>query len=147
MQLLSSDAQGSGAVLTQNDHQTFIAMEIVWNAASTFIRISMLLLYIRIFAISWFRILCWAILVVNILAMISTILATCLICRPIMYSFDKTIPNGHCGDVFSFENYTALLSFILNLIIVLLPMPMLWGLPLQKNKKIGLSIVFGMGIT
>lgn len=107
----------------------------------------MLLLYIRIFAIRWFRTLCWAVLGFSVLAMISIILGTCLICRPIMYSFDKTIPNGHCGNLLSFENYTAILSVILDLIIVVLPMPMLWGLQLQRKKKIGLSIVFGMGIT
>lgn len=107
----------------------------------------MLLLYIRIFAIPWFRTLCWAVLILNVLAMISIILGTCLICRPIMYSFDKTIPNGHCGDLFSFENYTAIMSVILDFIVVLLPMPMLWGLQLQRKKRIGLSIVFGMGIT
>lgn len=105
----------------------------------------MLLLYIRIFAVPWFRTLCWVVVALNIMTLISVILGTCLICRPITYSFDKTIAGGSCGDLLQFELYTAISNLIADSITVILPMPMLWRLQMQKKKKVQLSIVLGMG--
>lgn len=105
----------------------------------------MLLFYIRIFAVRRFRMICWAFVALNLATLLSVILGTCLICRPITYSFDKSIPNGHCGDLLGFEMYTTICNMISDSIIVTLPMPMLWGLQMQTKKKIGLSFVLGMG--
>jgi hypothetical protein len=118
----------------------------VWNAAAVSVRISMLLFYIHIFAVRRFRMMSWAVVALNLATLMSIILSTCLICRPITYSFEKTLPNGHCGDLVSFELYPAIWNLISDSIIVILPMPMLWGLELQRKKKIGLSIVFGVGV-
>ncbi len=88
---------------------------------------------------------CWTLIAVNMAMLVSVILVVCLICKPIAYSFDKTIPDGHCGDLSKFELYTAILNLIMDSIIVILPMPMLWRLQMQTKKKIGLIIVLGMG--
>jgi hypothetical protein len=63
-----------------------------------------------------------------------------------MYILDKTIPNGHCGDLASFGLYTAITTLISDAMVVVLPMPMLWRLQMETKRKIGLSVVFGMGI-
>lgn len=105
----------------------------------------MLLLYIRIFPIRSFRRICWTIAGLNAAIFISVVLATCLICRPITYSFDKTIPHGKCGDLDRFENYTAIVSLFADTTIVVLPMPMLWRLQMEVRKKVGISIILGMG--
>lgn len=105
----------------------------------------MLLLYIRIFTVRSFKLICQAFIVVNILNLISVILSVCLICKPYSYSFDKTIPGGHCGSLTSFELYTAIFNLLADLIIVLLPMPMLWRLQMQTKRKVGISLIFAMG--
>jgi len=122
-----------------------VAIDITWNAATVSVRASMLLLYIRIFVVRSFGMICWTLIAVNMAMLVSVILVVCLICRPIAYSFDKTIPDGHCGDLLKFELYTAILNLIMDSIIVILPMPMLWRLQMQTKKKIGLIIVLGMG--
>ena len=78
--------------------------------------------------------------------LVSILLATLLICSPVTYSFDKTTPGGHCGDLTSFELYTAILNLVLDFIIVTLPMPMLWSLQMRTKQKVGISIVLGIGI-
>ncbi|KAL8704957.1 MAG: hypothetical protein Q9201_001903 [Fulgogasparrea decipioides] len=123
----------------------FIAIEIVWNAATICVRVSMLLLYMRIFPVRKFHLICWANVGFNGLVFMSIVLGTCLICTPITWSFDKSDPNGKCGDLQSFERYTAVMSLITDAIIVVLPMPMLWGLQMKMQKKVGISIVFGLG--
>lgn len=105
----------------------------------------MILLYIRIFATRIFRYICWCVVGINLVTLLSIILASCLICRPITYSFDKTTPNGKCGDLASYELYTAVMSLIADLMVVVLPMPMLWRLQMGSRKKIELSIIFGIG--
>ncbi|KAL8730562.1 MAG: hypothetical protein Q9166_004016 [cf. Caloplaca sp. 2 TL-2023] len=123
----------------------FIAIEIVWNAATGCVRVSMLLLYIRIFPVRNFRNICWANVGLNALVFVSIVLGTCLICTPITWSFDKSDPNGKCGNLLKFERYTAVMSLITDAIIVVLPMPMLWRLQMKLQKKIGISVVFGLG--
>ncbi len=120
-------------------------IEIVWNAATVSIRISMLLFYIRIFVVRRFRTICWIFIALNLMTLISVIFASCLICQPILYGFDKTIPGGHCGNLAQFELFTGIMSLVSDSVIVILPMPMIWRLQMHTKNKVGISIVFGMG--
>ena len=87
---------------------------------------------------------CWIIAAFNIASLIAVIFSICLICRPYSYSFLKT-GDGYCGNLVSLDTYTAVWNLIADTVIVVLPMPMLWGLQLQTKKQVGLSIVFGVG--
>ena len=88
---------------------------------------------------------CWILIAANMAMLISVILLVCLICNPIAYIFDKTIPDGHCGDLLQFELYTSISNLTMDAITVILPMPIHWRLQMQTKKKIGLTIVLGMG--
>ncbi|CAG8953634.1 hypothetical protein HYFRA_00010093 [Hymenoscyphus fraxineus] len=123
----------------------FIIIDIVWNAASVAVRASMLLLYIRIFIVKPFQLVCWILIGINITILVSVILAVFLICKPLSYSFAPVTPGGHCGSLSSFELYTAVTSLINDFVIVVLPMPVLWRLQMAKKRKVGLAVVFGMG--
>jgi hypothetical protein len=81
-----------------------------------------------------------AYLAFNIAHLISIIFSTCFICRSMMYRFDKTIPNGHCGDLVSFRLYTAITTLISDAMVVVLPMPMLWGLQMQTKKRLASAV-------
>ena len=41
---------------------------------------------------------------------------------------------------------SAVINLIADLIMVVLPMPILWGLQMSKGKKLTISIVVGLGI-
>ncbi len=68
-----------------------------------------------------------------------------LICRPIALNWDKTL-KGHCGDTTSQEIASASINMVLDLSIVILPMPVLWGLQLPLRKKVWLSGVLSIGL-
>ena len=55
------------------------------------------------------------------------ILATLLICRPLAYNWNPTI-NGTCGDTHKLYLSGGIVNLLLDVSIVILPMPMLWGL-------------------
>lgn len=124
----------------------YIAINTLWVGAAVSVRISIILLCVRIFPIRQFRLASWIVIAINLTTFLSIFLASCLICRPIYYAFDRTIPNGRCGDLKRFELYTATMSLLLDLLVVVLPLPMLWRLQMKKKKKIQLSIVFGTGM-
>ncbi|KAL8969891.1 MAG: hypothetical protein Q9197_004102 [Variospora fuerteventurae] len=124
----------------------FIAINTLWVGAAVTVRISIILLCVRIFPLRQFRLASWLVIALNVLTFLSIFLASFLICTPIYYAFDKTIPNGRCGDQRKFELFTAIMSLLLDLLLVVLPLPMLWRLQMKRKKKIQLSFVFGTGM-
>ena len=68
-----------------------------------------------------------------------------LICRPVAFNWDKSIKGGHCITGTGPYLSAAIISMSTDVIIVILPMPMLWGLQMPISKKLALTIIFGMG--
>lgn len=75
---------------------------------------------------------------------ITIILETLLICRPFAYFWDKSI-HGTCGNEVITYLTAGIFNLIIDVIIVILPMPMLWGLQMPMAKKIALTGIFGIG--
>ena len=120
---------------------------IIWVASVTFIRASIVFLYIHIFPTRVFRRICYMVLVANLVFFVSTVLADCLICKPISYRWDRVVGGtGSCGNEKSLDLFIGIFNLILDVIAVVLPMPVLWGLKLDIAKKVKLSGMFGMGI-
>ena len=121
---------------------------IIWVASVTFIRASIIFLYIRIFPTRVFRRICYVILIANLVFFIGTVLGDCLICKPISHRWNHVVGGtGSCGDPKSLDLFIGIFNLILDVIAVVLPMPVLWGLKLDMAKKVKLSGMFGMGIT
>lgn len=119
---------------------------IIWVASVTFIRASIVFLYVRIFPTKMFRRICYVVLVVNFVFFVGTVLADCLICQPISYRWDRVIGGkGSCGDQKSLDLFIGIFNLLLDVTVVVLPMPILWGLKMAVGKKVMLSGMFGMG--
>ena len=59
--------------------------------------------------------------------MTAVVLATLLICRPLTYNWDHTV-NGTCGNTYALYLGGGIANLLLDVAIVVFPMPMLWGL-------------------
>lgn len=94
----------------------------------------------RSFNISVAVVLCivwaWAIMV---------ILECFLLCRPFAYNWDKSV-GGSCGDRRAAFIVAGVLNVITDLMVMGLPLPHVWTLKLNMQKKIGLTSVFCVGI-
>lgn len=42
--------------------------------------------------------------------------------------------------------YIAILNLLQDVVVVVLPMPILWGLQMARSRKVALSSIFGIGI-
>ena len=114
--------------------------------AVTTIRVSIVLLYIHIFRIRHFLHVCYSVVAFNVLFFMTTILAQCLICRPLSYRWDYTIEGGSCGDEKALSLYIAIVNLLQDVIVVVLPMPVLWSMRLARARKVALSCIMGLGI-
>lgn len=112
----------------------------------TTIRAAIILLYTQLFTYRTFSLISYTILAVNVTFGVSAIIANCLICRPIQYRWSPNIVTGICGDVKALDLDTAILNLLHDVVLVVLPIPILWRLQLASTKKVILICTFGIGI-
>ena len=129
-----------------NSTQLFFISHILWAIAVTLIRSSIILLYIRIFPARPFRLTCYAVLTLNGAFFISSIIDQCLLCIPVSCRWDSRIRCSYCDNQNTIDLFNASINLLLDITLVILPTPVLWGLQMAVSKKATLSGMFGLGI-
>ncbi|KAF2970765.1 hypothetical protein GQX73_g2805 [Xylaria multiplex] len=123
----------------------FIPAQILWAVANTSVKLSILSLYTILFPGQLFRRICYATMAISVAYFISVFLGAFLLCQPVQYNWNKTIPNGKCYN----QGIAYLLSGIANLLIdafiVVLPMRKLYRLQVPFTKRIVIGAMFGLG--
>lgn len=66
-------------------------------------------------------------------------------CTPVARNWDKTIA-GHCVDLVAFFRWNGICNLVLDVLILLLPLPMVWRLNISVRQRLELSGVFLLGI-
>ncbi|KAI9706783.1 MAG: hypothetical protein M1820_004754 [Bogoriella megaspora] len=124
----------------------YVAATCVWLASTLAIKLSVLFLIYDIFITSGFRIanlVMTGIVLAWFMAFFSTVLLVCL-------PFDakaNPLSSGHiCAGQNKYTIMSAATNMIIDLIILILPLPPLWNLHVSTPEKIGLSIVFVHGL-
>ncbi|KAL9124811.1 MAG: hypothetical protein Q9217_005902 [Psora testacea] len=118
--------------------------QILWVSAVFFLRASILSLYVHIFGTKSFRITCYIVHAFNAVYFAATVLACCLICRPISANWNRKA--GSCGNQKSLDLFIGIFNLLMDVCVVVLPMPVLWRLQLSTGKKLVLTGIFGMGV-
>ncbi|KAI5779977.1 hypothetical protein EDC01DRAFT_668681 [Geopyxis carbonaria] len=126
--------------------KVFFASGFLWITATTFIKLSILLLYIGIFQTRPFLWAAWGVVSLSVMFWVACILTGFLMCRPLAFNWDKSIEDAHCGNTYSQEVGSAAINMILDFMIVILPLPVLWSLQVPVKKKIMLSGVLSLGL-
>ncbi|KAL7943616.1 putative PTH11-typeG-protein-coupled receptor [Trichoderma barbatum] len=133
----------------QNKYETlkYLYMsQVTYKAAINLTKCSILLLYLRLFIIvGWIRWACWVVLTCVVIYCVSSMIATIFQCNPIVKAFDKSLP-GTCIDLAKFWFANAGFSIATDIIILLLPMPLVYQLEVPRAQKIALMAVFAIGI-
>ena len=119
--------------------------QLLWAAANSCVKASILYLYIDLFPNKVFCRLCYGTLFTTAAYFTMVLLETFALCKPVQYNWDKSI-KGHCTG----ENIAYLVAGIVNLtidtFIVILPMPLVFNLQLILSKKIAVSAMFSLGV-
>ena len=151
---------------------TFWMEGILYAVLMTIIKVSILLLYLRIWTAGstdnlTFRRVCFILIGVNIAAGIAIALSVVFECMPISYAWTREFwtlmdrikyastdirigwdgeHQGTCID-YSAQSYAiSAISVILDLVTFMLPIGKLANLPLSRGKKFGVCFVFALGL-
>jgi hypothetical protein len=124
--------------------QTIIT--IIWLANLFAIKLSILDLYIKIFQNRTFICICYAYMASQVIWFIGGLLNTTLMCRPLAFWWDKSIPGGKCGSLLKSYYAAHIIIFIMDFGLALLPVPILWNLQMDTKKKIGIISMFSIGL-
>ena len=121
---------------------------ITYISTVTLVRVSILLLYRRIFDIKYFRIVAAGLIVACIAWGISTSAANIFQCRNIPDAFRAEIvaaSDGRCIDTKTLYYGALGTGFTLDLIILLLPFQQIYGLQLERRQKWELIGILSLG--
>ena len=71
-------------------------------------------------------------------------LSNFLMCRPISFNWDFS-QKGTCGNILAGCVTGAVINVITDLVILILPLIVIWGLGIPTKSKLSLSIIFSLG--
>lgn len=84
-------------------------------------------------------------LALNVIFYLALFLFQFLACRPLAHAWNPLIPGTCVPDKLIVHIISASINTASDLIIVILPQPVIWRLELSKKRKWGLSAVFLLG--
>ncbi|CAH0050885.1 unnamed protein product [Clonostachys solani] len=123
---------------------TYIAA-FLYPICGSFAKLSLLVFYLQLSPQKWFKMATWATIAIIIGYTIGINLPLIFACQPIQKSWDATITHGHCLNLPSLYIATAVANIVSDVILFILPLPMVVGLHIPRRQKIGLVIIFGIG--
>jgi hypothetical protein len=77
---------------------------------------------------------------------IATWIVNLNVCTPIAFFYDKTIVGGSCKDQAISGTASGALSLLGDILILVLPLPMVWQLQINLRRKIALGGIFMLGM-
>lgn len=122
-----------------------VGIPIVYLAAVLFPKLAILAIYLRIFTKKPYRRACYALAVLLIANWIATTVAGLLVCIPLRYLWDRTVAGGHCFDINAYFRWSSLVNILTDVIMLILPLPVIWKIHTSRNIKIGLTFTFATG--
>jgi hypothetical protein len=108
-------------------------------------KLSILAFYLRIFSYQQlFRLFVY--LTIFLILISTTIISVLTIvqCQPIKYFWDRDV-KGSCLDVNALAYANGAMSIIQDVVIVVLPIPVVWKLNMSARRKFGVGLMFALG--
>ena len=119
--------------------------QLLWAAANTCVKLSILSLYTILFPKKHFQYLCHGTIAVTLCYFASVIVEAFALCTPVEFNWDKSIPGGSCEHQSAAFLGAAITNLLVDAFIVALPMPMLLGLRMTLQKRLAIAGMFSLG--
>lgn len=128
---------------TQLDFVTMVAYVLALGT----IKMSFCLLYLHIFPGRKFRIACWWLLAIVIAQTIAEVLVVLFQCTPVHKAWDATgLVEGTCVNMNAFYYANFAVKLATDLALFLLPIPKVIRLKMSVGKRVGLVVMFSLGL-
>ncbi|KAH7304200.1 integral membrane protein [Stachybotrys elegans] len=126
--------------------QVILSFQLLYMMALTFVKLSVLVFYQRIFVSPGMKKLVYATIGLIIVWCISHSLAMLFICHPTAFWWDQTIPGGYCLNQIPIYISLIITNIFTDIVIMLLPMLTIWELKMKTTEKLALTAAFSLGI-
>lgn len=117
---------------------------ISYNLSIALVKLSILLLYLRVFTPVYIRKTTYAVFAAVALVSLWSVLSSIFFCVPVARYWDPTV-NGSCLPLQPRWISGATLNIASDFVIFVLPLTVVGRLGLPKRQKIGLFLVFALG--
>jgi hypothetical protein len=104
-------------------------------------RVSVVVLYLRIFVDRWARAACWAVIAFLVANCVAAIIAAQLECIPLQYTWDKDIPGGSCFNQILWYQLVNFPNILGDVLVMLLPTRTVWTLKSSWVHRAGIAVV------
>ncbi|KAL8811274.1 MAG: hypothetical protein Q9200_001935 [Gallowayella weberi] len=124
------------------------AFQFFYACSMTLTRLSILAFYHRLFpkesTPAWWRACHYAVIFLCLSYFVSAVLTVAFTCTPVSFYWTRT-GNGHCVNEMAVLYSSAGLTIFTDILMLLLPVPIIWRLQMEKAKKIGVIGIFLLG--
>ncbi|KAJ5690036.1 hypothetical protein N7462_004428 [Penicillium macrosclerotiorum] len=124
--------------------KTLFTGSILYTLCIASIKLSILMLYRRLFPVKAMNIGVKIVSSIVVLWAACGILAGCFTCIPTKKLWSPEVPGG-CMDLGKFYYGLQIPNIATDAIILFMPMHTVWGLPISRAQKVGLSAIFVVG--
>lgn len=117
-----------------------------YNLGLTLLKLSVLLFYVRVFTLrkTWFKISVWILGALCVGWVFGISFMAAFKCQPVQKAFNPSLP-GTCIDYNTTVYATAISNTIIDVFILVMPVPHVWTLQAGRARRISLGIVFFFG--
>ncbi|KAL5003018.1 hypothetical protein BDV10DRAFT_65046 [Aspergillus recurvatus] len=122
-----------------------VVAAIIYCAGTGFLKVSVLLFYMRIFPSRNFHAAVWVLVFIAAGYSIASVLANVFSCNPVAKSWDMRIEHGSCMDRPTFYFWNAGLGIFTDFATVLVPVPWLRRLQMPTRQKIAVGCILATG--
>ena len=117
----------------------------LYSPALAFAKLSFLCLYLNINPAQGFRTSVYLTMFVVVGSCVGIVISLLAACKPFAKNTDVTIQEGQCLNKTALYIATAVLNIITDLMVIVLPIPMVVGLQMGRSRKIMLILLFSVG--
>ena len=133
-------------MLRRFSYQWLFIISAVYLTTLWLYKFTILLLYLRLFGVNKpFRYATWTVMLLVFGYLFSNLLTLIFGCTPID-KYWKSMTPGHCIPEDKIGLFYGTMNFLTDVIIFVLPLPMVWRLKLSRENKLGVMLVFMGGI-
>ena len=112
----------------------------------TFTKISILLQYSRLIVYRKTRVAIWIMMGIVVAYGIGTVFDSIFLCTPVRGFWNRKAPGVKCVDELRVWYANAVINIIMDVAIVVLPMPALHSLSISKGRKLAVMALFALGL-
>ena len=119
----------------------------MYRTALTLIKTSIVIFYLRVFRVyrTWWRMALWFAFFMLWVWYIAFSAMALFRCRPISRAWKIPGPSGQCLRSQPITLASRITDVVMDVWILILPIPMLWGLQMRLLRKVGITAVFILG--